>query len=63
MAITNAEMMSDPNHTLAAVDERISTTIASAKPITSPPARVAKMPEIGLFHQCLTRFMLGKITA
>ena len=55
-AITNAEITSKPNHTLAAGDERILTMVAIPRIITNPPARVAKKPEIGLFHQCFCRF-------
>ena len=57
MAITDAEMTSNPNHTLAAGDDRISTMVAIVRIITNPLARVAKKPEIGLFHQCFWRFM------
>ena len=62
MAIPSAQTTNNPNHILAAGDERISMMIAAARPTTSPPARVAKMPEIGLFHQRLCRFILGKDT-
>jgi hypothetical protein len=61
-AIANAEITSDPNHTLAAGDEIISTMIAITMKITNPPARVEKNPVMGLFQQCFPRFILGNYT-